>query len=166
MKESIGIASLAALALLFVGCSEPCDGPCDGERIEADTGDGPDVFVPREGHYQFNVFGYSVAEEDRCGMAEDSWSFPNELTLTENGYSLQLDDFPVTFENCVLVDRDFACDAFDSELFSLAKGIPEGQGIVATLALTGKWWANGVGWGGELAVTYGTCTALIPAEGS
>jgi len=164
MKGRVNIFGVLASALLVVACSEPCDGPCDGVRTGADTGDEPDVFVPREGSYQFNLNDYhDKTSEELCELNPYyGWGFSSELTLTEEGFSFEFDDYPVTFENCVLTGKDFVCDTFESEMFSLAMQIPEGQGTTTTLSLSGKWTSNGVFAEGSLEVIVGSCTVVFP----
>ena len=153
--------------ILFSFSAVLCWGCVPGESKEdPTTPDSDDSFIPREGSYNFNVYSHELELEELCGADADGFGIDSELSITDLGFSLEVngwpvEDNPIVF-NCVLEERSFECDPTESEVFSLLKDIPEGQGTNASLRLYGDWAANGVYADTTLGVTMNNCVVSIP----
>ena len=153
--------------ILFSISAVLCWGCVPGESKEdPTTPDSDGSFIPREGSYNYNLYAQELPMEELCGAESDSYEIDSELSITDLGFSLEvngwpLEDNPIVF-NCVLEERSFECDPVESELFSLWKDIPAGQGTNAGLRLYGDWAANSDYADTTLDVTMNNCVVSIP----
>lgn len=152
----------ALTAALSWGCV-----PGESKEDPSDTtSESDDRFVLRDGAYNFNIYAQELSVEELCGAESDSYEIDSVLSITELGFAIEVngwpvEDSPILF-NCVLEGKAFECDPAESEIFSLWKDIPEGQGTNASLRLYGDWAANAVYADTTLDVTMNNCVVSIP----